>query len=33
MYNIDEQNISPCEIVNIAPEEDQISISFTSEPN
>ena len=33
MYNIDGPNISPSEIVNIAPGEVQIPVSFTSEPN
>ena len=33
MYNVDEPNISPNEIVNIAPGKGQIPLSFTSEPN
>ena len=33
MHNIDVPNISSSEIVNIAPGEGQISVSFTSEPN
>ena len=33
MYNIDGSNISPIEMVNIAPKEGQIPVSFTSEPN
>ena len=33
MYNVDGPNISPNEIVNVAPEEGQIPVSFTSEPN
>ena len=33
MYNVDGPNISPKEIVNIAPGEGQIPVSFTSEPN
>ena len=33
MYNVDGPNISPNEIVNIAPGEGQIPVSFTSEPN
>ena len=33
MDNVDEPNISPNEIVNIAPGEGQIPVSFTSEPN
>ena len=33
MRNIDRPNISSSEIVNIAPGEDQIPVSFTSEPN
>ena len=33
MYNVDGSNISPNEIVNIAPREGQIPVSFTSEPN
>ena len=33
MYNIDGPNISSSEIVNIAPGEGQIPVSFTSEPN
>ena len=33
MYNVDGPNISPIEIVNIAPGEGQISVSFTLEPN
>ena len=33
MYNIDGPNISASEIVNIAPGEGQIPVSFTSEPN
>ena len=32
-YNIDGPNISPSKIVNIAPGEGQILVSFTSEPN
>ena len=33
MYNVDGPNISPSEIINIAPGEGQIPVSFTSEPN
>ena len=33
MHNIDGPNISPSEIVNIAPGEGQIPVSFTSEPD
>ena len=33
MYNVDGPNISPSEIVNIAPGKGQIPVSFTSEPN
>ena len=33
MYIVDGSNISPSEIVNIAPGEGQIPVSFTSEPN
>ena len=33
MYNVDGPNISPNEIVNIAPGEGEIPVSFTSEPN
>ena len=33
MYNVDEPNISPSKIVNIAPGEGQIPVSFTSKPN
>ena len=33
MCNVDGPNISPGEIVNIAPGEGQIPVSFTSEPN
>ena len=33
MHNIDGPNISSSEIVNITPEEGQIPVSFTSEPN
>ena len=33
MYNNDGSNISASEIVNIAPGEGQIPVSFTSEPN
>ena len=33
VYNVDGPNISPNEIVNIAPGEGQIPVSFTSEPN
>ena len=33
MYNVDGPNISPSEIVNIAPGEGQIPVSFTLEPN
>ena len=33
MHNVDGSNISPSEIVNIAPGEGQIPVSFTSEPN
>ena len=33
MYNVDGPNISPSKIVNIAPGEGQIPVSFTSEPN
>ena len=33
MYNVDGPNISPNEIVNIAPGEGQIPVSFTLEPN
>ena len=33
MHNIDGSNISPSEIVNIAPGEGQIPVSFTSEPD
>ena len=33
MHNINGPNISASEIVNITPEEGQIPVSFTSEPN
>ena len=33
MYNIDGPNISSSEIVNIAPREGQIPVSFTPESN
>ena len=33
MYNVDGQNISPSEIVDITPEEGQIPVSFTLVPN
>ena len=33
LCNVDGVNISPSEIVNIAPGEGQIPVSFTSEPN
>ena len=33
MYNVGGPIISPSEIVNIAPGEGQIPVSFTSEPN
>ena len=33
MYNGDGPDISPSEIVNIAPGQGQIPVSFTSEPN
>ena len=33
MDNIDSPNMSSSEIVNIAPEEGQIPVAFTSEPN
>ena len=33
MYNFNGPNISFSEIVNIAPEEGKISVSFTSESN
>ena len=33
MYNIDGPNLSASEIVNIAPGEGQIPVSFTSKPN
>ena len=33
MYNVDGPNIFPNEIVNIAPVEGEIPVSFTSEPN
>ena len=33
MHNIDGPNISANEIINIAPGEGQIPVSFTSEPN
>ena len=33
MCNVDEPNISPGEIVNIAPGESQILVPSTSEPN
>ena len=33
MYNVDGSNISPRKIVNIAPGEGQIPVSFTAEPN
>ena len=33
IYNVDGPNISPSEIVNIAPGEGEIPVSFTSEPN
>ena len=33
MYNVDGPNISLSEIVNMAPGEGQIAVSFTSEPN
>ena len=33
MYNVDGPNISPNEIVNIAPGEGQIPVCFTSKPN
>ena len=32
MHNVDGPNILPCEIVNIAPREGQIPVSFTSDP-
>ena len=32
MYNVDGQNISPSEIVDITPEEGQIPVSFTLVP-
>ena len=32
-YNVDEPNMSPSEIVNIAPREGQIRVSVTSGPN
>ena len=32
MYMVDGPNISPNEIVNIAPAEGEIPVSFTSEP-
>ena len=33
IYIVDGQNISRSKIVNIAPGEGQIPVSFTSEPN
>ena len=33
MYSVEGQNISPSEIVNLAPRESQIPVSFTSGPN
>ena len=33
MYNVNGPNISPNEIVNIAPGEGQIPVSITLEPN
>ena len=33
MHNIDGPNISSSEIINIAPEDCQIPVSFTAEPN
>ena len=33
IYNVNGPNISPSEIVNIAPGEDKILVSFTSEPS
>ena len=33
MDNVDGSNISPRKIVNIAPGEGQIPVSFTAEPN
>ena len=33
MCNVDGPNISPSEIVNIAPGEGQVPVCFTSEPN
>ena len=33
IYNVDGPNLSPSEIVNIAPGEGQIPVSFTSETN
>ena len=33
MHNIDGPNISLSEVVNIAPREGQIPVSFTSEPD
>ena len=33
MHNIDGPNISSSEVVNIAPREGQIPVSFTSEPD
>ena len=32
-YNVDRPNISPSEVVNITPAENQISFSNTLEPN
>ena len=33
MYNVDGRNISPSQIVNIAPREGKIRVSFILEPN
>ena len=33
LYNTDELNISPNEIVNTTPGESEIPVSFTSEPD
>ena len=33
MYNVDDPNVSPSEIVDITPEEGQILVSFTLVPN
>ena len=33
MYNVDGPNISPSKVVNIAPGEGKIPVSFTLEPN